>query len=325
MKTKDYIYIRENLWGNLSKKISDNVITSEDIINIGDLNWNVASTRVYTKYHPSVYDYHLIYKDDESKTPIGVVNKNNPILIQNVESFRLIEGFLGNSLEVETCGHVDGNRNIFGCFKLNADFKIFDDNIDVYVVILNDHLKVDGKVTIFYTPIRIVCQNTLSYALSKAVSKIRVPVSCDFSINRELTSSILDHIDECNIRLNRIADKYINLKIDRNDIDSLLDELFPMVESNGARNKHNDQMEIARELYLTRCLESDNLSNYRGTGYSVFNASMDFYQHYYTNIDKCYDLTYRMSLLPGRGSDERSYSMNKTVSFLNKLISKKAA
>lgn len=324
---KDYVYVGETLWGRLSTMYEDSKPrTSKEIITAADLDWQVAATPMYTQFHRSVDRYHAIYRDDEGKSVIGVVNCAFPKLIQNIDTFNLVESMLGNSLEVETCGHLSGNKDVFGCFKVQEGYKIFDDDIDQYVVVLNDHLKVDGKITVMYTPVRVVCQNTLSYALSNNMFKARISMSPDADINRQLCYSISDNVKAAEIMLRSKSEKFRKIKITRDDIEQFLDDMFPIIEDpTGSHEKANSQQEISRDTFLENCLRRDDLQNYRGTGYQLFQASMDFFQHYHRNVDKSYDLSYRMSLLPGQGSNPENGSMKKTITFLNKLADRQAA
>ena len=324
---KDYIYVGESPWGKLGTLYEENKPrTSQEIIKAADLDWKVGATKMYTQYHQQVDRWHCIYKEDEVKSVIGAVNVAYPKLIQNDDTFKLIESMLGNNIEVETCGHVNGDEKVFGCFKVMDPFKLFDDDIDQYLVVLNEHLKVDGKITILYTPIRIVCQNTLAYALNNNVFKVRVAVSPDVQINQQMCYSLNDQIAVAAAQLEGRSNKYRKLKLERDDVEKFLDDMFPIIEDPvGSHAKANEQQEIARETFLQYCMNRPDLNNYRGTGYQLFQASMDFFQHYRTSSDKVYDLTYRMSLLPGQGSDPANTSMKKTITFLNKLADKKAA
>lgn len=324
---KDYIYVGETPWGKLGTLYEDNKPkTSQEIIQAADLDWKVGATRMYTQFHQQVDRWHCIYKEDEVKSVIGAVNVSYPKLIQNDETFKLIESMLGNKIEVETCGHVNGDEKVFGCFKVMDQFKLFDDDVDQYLVVLNEHLKVDGKITILYAPIRIVCQNTLAYALNNNVFKVRVAVSPDVQINQQMCYSINDQIAIASSQLTGRSEKYRKVRIGKDEVEHFLDDMFPIMEDpTGSHSKANEQQEIARETFLSECMNRPDLNNYKGTGYQLFQASMDFFQHYKTSSDKVYDLTYRMSLLPGQGSDTANTSMKKTITFLNKLIDKQAA
>lgn len=300
---QDYMYIKSTPWSNLGAQFESkqDITSGQDIIRTADLDWEVGATKMYTELHRDVFNYHAIYRTDDNIV-IGVVNKSNPVLIQNRDSFNLVNHLLGNQLSVETAGHLSGDRYVFGCFKVEDDFKLMDDDIDEYVVILNDHLQVDGKITILYTPIRVVCLNSLHQAMTNKFVKFRVPlVVNNLQQNRAIGTDIMNTLKTSRHNLSVRSEKLYNIKVDRDRLDKILDLTFPFIEGEG-HEKSNMSTEIARETFKSECLERDDLQNYRGTGYQVFQAMTDFSQHYFTDVTKAYDLTYKMSMLTSSGT-----------------------
>lgn len=320
---KDYMYVKETPWGKLGTDYSDDAPnTSEEIIKKADLDWNVAADKMYTEHHREVYGYHTIYREDDSHSIIGVVNKANPVLIQNRDSFNMFESIIGNSMKVETSGHFSGLRNVFGCFRLQEDYKIFDDEVDPFIVIMNDHLDVSGMLTVLCTPIRVVCQNTLSAALSNNWYKTKVHVPSDKQIAHNLSQNLLSQIRNSLDVLRIKSERYEKFKYNSDHLDKIMDEMFPIIESadDTSHDRQNEQMEIARWTFQQECIERDDLQNYDGSGYQIMNAILDFSQHYFKNVDKAYDLTFRMGLLPGLGVDSQSTIQRKAINLLDKMM-----
>ena len=300
---KDYMYIKSTPWGNLGAQFEsvEDIKSSADIVRTADLDWEVGATKMYTELHRDVFNYHAIYRTDDNVV-IGVVNKSNPILIQNRDSFNLVNHLIGNQLSVETAGHLLGNKYVFGCFKLQDSWKLMDDDIDEYIVILNDHLQVDGKITILYTPIRVVCLNSLQQAMNSRFAKFRVPlVVNNISQNMTIGTDVMDTLKASRHNLSVKSDKLYRIKIDSDRLDKILDLAFPFLEGEG-HEQSNMSAEISRETFKSECLEKDDLQNYRGTGYQVFQAMTDFSQHYFRDVTKAYDLTYKMSMLTSSGT-----------------------
>ena len=300
---KDYMYIKSTPWGNLGAQFEsvEDIESSADIIRTADLDWEVGATKMYTELHRDVFNYHAIYRTDDNVV-IGVVNKSNPILIQNRDSFNLVNHLIGNQLSVETAGHLSGNQYVFGCFKLQDSWKLMDDDIDEYIVILNDHLQVDGKITILYTPIRVVCLNSLQQAMNSRFAKFRVPlVVNNISQNMTIGTDVMDTLKASRHNLSAKSDKLYRIKIDSDRLDKILDLAFPFLEGEG-HEQSNMSAEISRETFKSECLERDDLQNYRGTGYQIFQAMTDFSQHYFRDVTKAYDLTYKMSMLTSSGT-----------------------
>lgn len=302
----DFVKIQEVPWKNMGKHYEDSQLprSSSEIVEQADLDWTVACTKMYTELHPSVPNYYTVYREDNNDI-LGVVNRYNPIMVQNRNTFNMIDPMLGNKVDIETAGAFNRNVQVFGCFKVRDQFKILDDDVQPYFLVCNDHLKVDGKVTVLFTPVRIICQNTLTAALGQTSMKFRVYVSDDDYKNQEIARSIFDHMEDAHARLTSRMNKFATLKIDSTQVEKILDKFYPYERDSAGyilMNKKNDSIETTRQLITDTCMEAEDLQNYKGTFYQLFNGFADFSQHYYRNLDHSYDVNYRMRLLPTLGT-----------------------
>ena len=298
------IYVNETPWHGLGVHYDAPPKSSQEIIEGAKLDWEVDSAEMYTDYHTKVGSYHAIYRKDTNDV-LGVVNTARPKLVQNTDTFNAFDSLIDKSIDLETAASLGNGENVFGCFKVREQYKIIDDAVDHYFVVLNEHLKVDGKVTVLNTPVRVVCQNTLSAALTRNFYKLRVPVTSDTGANMEIASRIISSVGEAIQCLQKRAEKMVSAKIDRSYVETVLDELFPYVSAldSDTYSRANETTSMIRETFLTQCMGADNLANYRGTAYQVFNALTDFETHYFKQVDKAYDLNHRMKLLPGIGTE----------------------
>lgn len=95
---------------------------------------------------------------------------------QNMDALNVVDDLLKTGkVAIETVGAVDEGRKVFTCLKLNTPIRVDGkDVVEQYVLLANAH---DGSLAITAMPtnIRVVCNNTLSAALSgaKASHKIR--------------------------------------------------------------------------------------------------------------------------------------------------------
>lgn len=318
------MYVGTVPWHGLGHQYEVAPTTSKEIIEAAELGWTVNSAKMHTDLHGDVFGYHAIYREDNNHI-IGVVNKARPKLVQNVDTFNAFEDIIGNTVTVDTAASLGGGEKVFGCFKISNAYKLVDDEVDHYFVVLNEHLKADGKITILNTPIRVVCQNTLSQALSQNSMKIRIPLSSDNGVNAELAKRVIGSVDKCVEDLSKTADKLVTQKVSKNYVETILDELFPYLKSEGNESLHtkaNEAMDMMRSTFLSECMAADNLANYRGTQYQIFNALTDFSQHYFKNVDKGYDLNYRMNMLPGvgTGADSPASLVTKFLRIKDKIV-----
>lgn len=315
------LYVGETPWHGLGVRYETAPSTAEEIIKGAHLDWTVADDPMFTAHHEQVQNYHAIYRTDNNRV-LGVVNKQYPALVQNIDAFNAFNNLIGKHVQVETAASLGFGEKIFGCFKINEGYKVHDDDIDHYLVVFNDHLKADGKITVMNTPVRVVCQNTLSAALSDNLLKYRIACSSDEFVNDSLADHILRAAERSKDALTAKADVLLKRKVTKEDVEKILDELFPYIKAEGesTHDVANERTAMIRETFLTKCMGADNLANYRGTHYQVFNALTDFTQHYFKNSDSGLDLESRMKLLPGSGVESASSKVSKFLKLSNKLV-----
>lgn len=116
---------------------------------------------------------------DTYKT-LGIVgNKYTPV--QNIQSLEFIYDILKHNpdiqehddITIETAGVLGQGERIFVTAKLPKEFRIGNEEVgtELYIVFTNSH---DGtsSLTAMITPVRVVCNNTLTMALGNNKSKI---------------------------------------------------------------------------------------------------------------------------------------------------------
>lgn len=315
------LYVGETPWHGLGVKYDTAPETPEEIIRGAKLDWEVKAEEMKTDMYGRVPNHYALYRQDNSEL-LGVVNKARPVIVQNVNAFNSVETLLGNGLTVDTAASLGHGEKVFGCFLMSEKYKLLDDDVEHYFVIVNDHLRADGKVTVLNTPIRVVCQNTLSAALNNNVYKLRVPISDNRTINSTVASTIVNSAGIAIKSLQERAEKMATTRVDKLYVEKVLDELFPYIKADGEslHSKANEKTEMIRNTFINDCMGADNLANYRGTQFQIFNALTDYTQHYFTDVDKGYDLNHRMKTLPGFSSDSSAALVTKYLKMADKLI-----
>lgn len=312
---QEMLYVKEIPWKGLGTQYSTQPNDGFEIVNKAKLNWEVTSLPMSTERDAQVAGYHALYRED-TKTLLGVVNKRIPTIVQNIDMFRAFDYLLGNAVDVDTASSFDGGINVFGSFKIREQYKVLDDDIDHYFVVVNDHLKPDGKISILNTPVRVVCQNTLELAMHKNFYHLRMPVGDDAGINRSVSQSIIASAGDAILNLQKRSEEMYKKKVDLGYVDKVMDELFPFPQVDDETVLHTktiENVEIMRDTFKSQCLDADNLNNYRNTQLWVFQALADYYQHYHKKADNAYDLGYRMKKLSGVGTPAEQ---NPVVKFL---------
>jgi phage/plasmid-like protein (TIGR03299 family) len=167
---------RPKVWSVIGNKLENSPKTALEVLEQCDLNFEVALAETYAKFAPTkdkprngklIPNVNTIYRTD-NESIFGICSDRYEI-IQNNKAFEFFDNIVGEGKAIyETAGSLYGGRVTFITAKLPKLIQVHGkDNIEEYLLFTNSH---DGTtpVTIMFTPIRVVCENTLHSALSGA-------------------------------------------------------------------------------------------------------------------------------------------------------------
>lgn len=110
----------------------------------------------------------------DNDTTLGIVGESYGV-VQNAKAFEFID-FIKESTGVqpiiETAGIIGQGERMFISAAIGEDMELSpNDKVKNYVVFTNTH-NGKGALQVFFTPIRVVCQNTLNMAIKGASNKL---------------------------------------------------------------------------------------------------------------------------------------------------------
>lgn len=288
-----------------------NIDKSLDLLNTAkkkDKDAHISGTNLFYTC-PNAY---CTYRDDY-KVPLGVVKKQYTI-VQNKDAFNFFDTAVGeNRAKWQTAGFFGNGERIFVSAKLPDDIRVKDDVVENYLLFVNNHDGMGG-VKILFTPIRVICQNTLAAAL-KTGNALSFKHTFSVHKNIELAHEILgiskQIIEATETKYNILANiqltdedvmKYIcEFNLSDEEIHNLLDTghtYKQLVYRNG--------LAVADSGVSTRKLNTiTNTWNYynmgigqkeiAGTAWAAYNAITG----YYSNIDNVKDTKRMDSIIFG--------------------------
>ena len=170
-------------WHGLGVEVS-NDLTPLEMQEAAQLNWTVSKRPSYTLDAPEwSEDVGIIQADSTFHI---VRDSDNRILshcgrdyipIQNEDVFKFFKRFTeAGHMTMETAGSLKDGGEVWGLAKISEDFELAGgDEIKGYLLINQPHI-VGRSLTIKLTPIRVVCNNTLTFALQQGgTASFRMP------------------------------------------------------------------------------------------------------------------------------------------------------
>jgi phage/plasmid-like protein (TIGR03299 family) len=264
-------------WHGLGKVISG-LATAEEALKFAGLDWNVV---LQPSYMPNESgddfikvpgQFHVV-RDSDWK-PLGAVGKDYKPF-QNSEAFSFMNQITdtgsGDAI-FSTAGSLFGGSRVFMTLRIGDTFTVAgDDAHQLFLMVTNAH---DGKqsFTAAVTPIRVVCNNTVTMALNGAKQKwsLRHRVSLQDKVQnaREALEMSFKYEEEFEKEVERMLD----IQITKDKFYKIADTIIP--ESKVQHDISVDELMKIWENEPTVYTEGG-----KGNGWDAFNAVTYFADH----------------------------------------------
>lgn len=223
--------VKETPWHGLGSVIHDAPSISEGL-KLAGLDWDVEVETPQLSDGTSLADFGRVFRRSTDKSVLGIVGPNTHPL-QNAKAFDFFEPFIAaKEATLETAGSLSHGQRIWVMAKIARDNAVIvkDDEIAKFVLLSNSH---DGTqaVRVGFTPIRVVCANTLAMAhRDKRSELLRVRHSKNVEINLDKIRDIINLADE---QFEATAEQYralANRDINQNDLRNYVKLVFDVPE-----------------------------------------------------------------------------------------------
>lgn len=230
----------EPAWHNLGTVFEGELTTSE-MLKVSHLwGWNVRLESVkdvvgmLSDSYNFVTEPYMVVRDNPFKTGqhdvLATVGERYKV-VQNEELFGFGDGILAGGGTWETAGSIRDGRVVFGSLSIGREIKVGDDDVtNLYLLVNTSH---DGSVAVqaSITPVRVVCQNTLNFALRNGVKqqfKMRHTQTIEgrMAAAREALNITFAYADEFEREMNEL----FAAQCTKDKFDTLIQELYPRPE-----------------------------------------------------------------------------------------------
>ncbi len=297
-----FFSVKQKAWHNLGQIVEQHP-TSEEAIRHAGLDYEVAKMPLYTKRSTlietsggieigsselHVPDYFANVRTDNN-TVLGVVGKDYQI-VQNREAFSFFDAIVGGGEGIlyETAGALGNGERIFITAKLPDYIRVGngDDVTEKYIFLTTSH-DGSGSITAAFTPVRIVCQNTLNASLKNMTNVVRIKHTAGAKERLEDAHKVMGLANTLSNQLEGIFNKWAKVRINDHEVRKLIQlALCPNKEtldllSKGAEDEVSTLFKNTVEDAFAYAMTSDTqqMETTKGTVFGAYNAVTGYYQN----------------------------------------------
>ncbi len=218
-------------------------------------------------------------------SPSGVGERYE--VVQNREIVEIADAVFGEAgAKFESAGTLFAGKFVWLLARYADDIDVAGDKISKYILIYSSH---DGscKIVVKPTPIRVVCHNTLSWALDNSGGSFEfchtANVRDRIALAIEAVASANAHFDAANVIFNSMARK----AVDDRFIAAYLKALYPdPVDATTGNKKSTTRVDKKRSL-ITQLIDGGQANAFgagmrldgKPTQYAVLNGVAEYLQH----------------------------------------------
>lgn len=307
--------VKQTPWHGIGHVLNDAPDNIETAIKLAGLDWQVLKEPLVTRDGAREVPAQAFVRSDNGHV-LGVVGMRT-FPLQNDKAFEFFQPFLSaGEAQLETAGSLGEGERVWVMAKIqkpNSEIAPGDE-VAKYVLLSNSH---DGTlaVRVGFTPVRVVCANTLAMAHADKASKIiRIKHSQKVVQNVE---NIRDTMNLANEEFEATAEQYRLLarkQINQADLRKYVKTVFHMEEDEGKMktrtknildeivSRHNERTALVSELLeanamhqqerevLAKNLLEQIVGNFeagkgaditatRGTFWTAYNAVTEYLNH----------------------------------------------
>lgn len=297
-----FFSVQQKAWHNLGQVV-EQYPTSAEAIKYAGLDFEVIKSPLYT--HGKGVNIsndgeineggNILLPDNfatmrtDTNTVFGVVGKDYQI-VQNTDAFAFFDAIVGggDGILYETAGALGNGERVFITAKLPGYIRVGngDDVTEKYIFLTTSH-DGTGSITAAFTPVRIVCQNTLNSALSNMANVVRIRHTSGAKQRLENAHKVMGLANQLSTQLEGIFNQWTRVRICDEDVKKLIQlALCPNKETLDALKKGADD-ELSTVFKNTvedafaygMIADTQQTISTKGTVFGAYNAVTGYYQN----------------------------------------------
>jgi len=230
-----FFSVKEKAWHSLGRIVED-YPTSVEAIKYAGLDYTIEKRKLFTfdnENQNSDPDTEIIIPEIEvpgyfatlrtdTEQVLGVVGKDYEV-VQNKDAFSFFDAIVeGDGIQYETAGALGKGERIFITAKLPGYIRVgSDDLIEKYLFLTTSHDGY-GSITAAFTPVRLVCANTLNAALRNHTNSIKIRHTANAKERLEQAHKVMGISNKLSVELETIFSRWSKVRITDPEVKKLI-------------------------------------------------------------------------------------------------------
>ncbi len=207
-------------------------------------------------------------------------------VVQNADAFSFFDAIVGgDGIQYETAGVLGKGEKIFITAKLPDYIKVgHDDYIEKYLFLTTSH-DGSGSITAAFTPVRIVCQNTLNAALHNCSNVVKIRHTKGAEENLKEAHRVMGIANKLSVQLEDIFNHWTKVRITDKEVMQLVQQaMCPSKEVFTALKEGREVSTVFRNIcdntfHYAMSSPTQQTETTKGTLFGAFNAITGYFQN----------------------------------------------
>jgi len=320
------MFVGKPPWHGLGQKFESPPRTAKDAIQAAHLDWKVVKKPVYacdSDHFCKMPGYHATFRADlwgkQECRPFGLVGEDYQVF-QNSEAFSFFDPLIETGeLAYETAGAIGTGEQIWVLAKVKGEIVVKEEDlVEKYLLLSNGH---DGHTAlqIRFTPVRVVCWNTLTMALATRGDLLKAHHGLGFHRRVERTQDAVKEILGYYDKIEKQYQRFLAVTLGNEKLAKYTNLVFPEPKRKPNQKEHSFQEAVEQNKRLRETsarLSREGLGNSKpgihGTLWAAYNGVTQLVDHHL-----CYDDPWRRfeSICFGDGARIKQRAFDVAVEF----------
>lgn len=332
-----FFSVKQKAWHGLGQIVEDYPTSAQAIVHAG-LDFEVEKRRIFTHGgnesftnvaldmgNVEIKNFFATARKDTDQI-LGVVGSKYEV-VQNKSAFVFFDSLVAdNGIKYETAGALGQGERIFITAKMPEVIKIGrKDIIEEYIFLTTSH-DGSGSIIAAFTPVRIVCNNTLNMALKNHSNAVFIKHTANAEVKLKEAARIIQIAETTSEMLDTLFNKWAKVFVNDAEVKKLIrlamspdKEVFQAIATANTAFEFSKYFEdVCGQVFeYAMTSPSQQMETTKGTLFGAYNAVTGYFQNVKTFTDENAKLN---SIMFGAGLDKTKKAFeicNTANEFLN--------